>query len=218
LASILGSASSLKQYRGQLSETDQGELLGTIQEEAERLNRFIANLLDMTRLESGALTPNMNLIDLGDVVGSALRRAPLRQHTVALELAPGLPMLKLDPVLFEQVLFNLLDNAAKYAPPDTAITLRARKTGDTVIIEVLDEGPGLPEDDRERVFDKFYRVRVADKKRAGTGLGLAIARGFMEAMGGTITAANRTDRPQGGAVFSLGLPVPPAPPVEEQTS
>jgi two-component system sensor histidine kinase KdpD len=216
LASILGSASSLKQYRGQLSEADQGELLGTIQEEAERLNRFIANLLDMTRLESGALTPNMNLIDLSDVVGSALRRAPLRQHSVTLELEPGLPMLRLDPVLFEQVLFNLLDNAAKYAPPDTAIILRASKSGSTVAIQVLDEGPGLPEDDRERVFDKFYRVRVADKKRAGTGLGLAIARGFMEAMGGTITAANRNDR--SGAVFSLTLPVPHAPQIEEQTS
>jgi len=209
LASILGSASSLKQYRGQLSESDQGELLGTIQEEAERLNRFIANLLDMTRLESGALTPNMNLIDLGDVVGSALRRAPLRQHTVVLELEPGLPMLRLDPVLFEQVLFNLLDNAAKYAPSGTAITLRARKIGNAVAIQVLDEGPGLPEEDRERVFDKFYRVRVADKKRAGTGLGLAIARGFMEAMGCTITAANRTDREEGaGAVFTLTLPIP----------
>ena len=115
-------------------------------------------------------------------------------------------MLKLDPVLFEQVLFNLLDNAAKYAPPGTAITLRARREGGTVRVQVLDEGPGVPEEDRERIFDKFYRVRVADKKRAGTGLGLAIARGFMEAMGGTITAANRGDK--GGAMFTLTMPVP----------
>jgi len=206
LASILGSASSLKQYRDQLSEADQTELLGTIREEAERLNHFIANLLDMTRLESGALAPNMNLIDLSDVVGSALRRAPLKQHTIALELEPGLPMLKLDPVLFEQVLFNLLDNAAKYAPPGTTVTLRVRAAGGTVTIQILDEGPGLPEEARERVFDKFYRVRAADKKRAGTGLGLAIARGFMEAMGGTITAANRGDR--SGAIFTLILPIP----------
>ncbi len=212
LASILGSASSLKQYRGQLSEADQAELLGTVQEEAERLNRFIANLLDMTRLESGALAPNLELIDLGDVVGSVLRRAPLEQHMVKLDLEPGLPMLRLDPVLFEQVLFNILDNAAKYAPPETGITLQAKKTGGTVTIQIADEGPGLPEEDRERVFDKFYRVRAADKKRAGTGLGLAIARGFMEAMGGTITAANRTDNPaegRTGAVFTLSLPIPP---------
>ena len=205
LASILGSASSLKQYRSQLSDTDQAELLGTIQEEAERLNRFIANLLDMTRLESGALAPNLELIDLGDVVGSVLRRAPLKQHMVSLDLEPGLPMLRLDPVLFEQVLFNILDNAAKYAPPGTAVTLRARALAGTVIIQIQDEGPGLPEEERERVFDKFYRVRAADRKRAGTGLGLAIARGFMEAMGGTITAANRSDG--SGAVFTLTLPI-----------
>jgi two-component system sensor histidine kinase KdpD len=206
LASILGSATSLKEYRGQLGEDDQAELLRTIQEEAERLNHFIANLLDMTRLESGALIPNMELIELGDVVGSVLRRAPIEQHNLVLDMEPGLPMLRLDPVLFEQVLFNLLDNAAKYAPPGTAITLRARKAGAAVTIALLDEGPGLPDEDRERVFDKFYRVRVADKKRAGTGLGLAIARGFMEAMGGTITAANRSDG--SGAVFTLILPVP----------
>jgi two-component system sensor histidine kinase KdpD len=119
-------------------------------------------------------------------------------------------MLRLDPVLFEQVLFNLLDNAAKYAPPGTAITLRAKRMGTSVAVQILDQGPGLPEEDRERVFDKFYRVRVADKKRAGTGLGLAIARGFMESMGGTITAANGPDR---GAVFTLTLPIPPQPSV-----
>jgi two-component system sensor histidine kinase KdpD len=110
----------------------------------------------------------------------------------------------------EQVLVNLLDNAAKYAPPGTAVTLRAKRMGTSVAVQILDQGPGLPEEDRERVFDKFYRVRVADKKRAGTGLGLAIARGFMEAMGGTITAANGPDR---GAVFTLTLPIPPQPSV-----
>jgi len=206
LASILGSASSLKQYRDQLSETDRDELLGTIQDEAERLNRFIANLLDMTRLESGALAPNLDLIELGDVVGSVLRRAALQNHSVQLDLEPGLPMLRLDPVLFEQVLFNLIDNAAKYAPPGTAITLRARGEGAVVKLTILDEGPGLPDEDRERIFDKFYRVRAGDRQRAGTGLGLAIARGFMEAMGGTVTAANRSDR--SGAVFTLTVPMP----------
>jgi two-component system, OmpR family, sensor histidine kinase KdpD len=210
LASIMGSASSLKAYRQSLDAAEQEELIGTIQEEAQRLNHFIANLLDMTRLESGALAPNLDLIDLGDVVGSVLRRAPTQHHKLVLELEPGLPMLKIDPVLFEQVLFNLLDNAAKYAPADTTITLRARREGQAVKLEVLDEGIGLPEQDLERVFDKFYRVRVADKKRAGTGLGLAIARGFMEAMGGTISASNRTDRgEQGGkgAVFTLTIPL-----------
>ena len=208
LASILGSATSLRHYRAQLSDADQDELLGTIGEEAERLNHFIANLLDMTRLESGALAPNLDLIELGDVVGSVLRRAQklTHGHKVVLDIEPGLPLLRIDPVLFEQVLFNLIDNAAKYAHPGTTITLRARRESGTVRIMVMDEGPGLPDEDREKVFDKFYRVRAGDSQRAGTGLGLAIARGFMEAMGGAITAANRSDGP--GAVFTLTLPVP----------
>jgi two-component system sensor histidine kinase KdpD len=208
LASILGSATSLRHYRAQLSDADQDELLGTISEEAERLNHFIANLLDMTRLESGALAPNLDLIELGDVVGSVLRRAQklTQGHKIVLDIEAGLPLLRIDPVLFEQVLFNLIDNAAKYAHPGTNITLRARRESGTVRIMVMDEGPGLPDADREKVFDKFYRVRAGDSQRAGTGLGLAIARGFMEAMGGAITAANRSDGP--GAVFTLTLPVP----------
>jgi len=208
LASILGSATSLKQYRAHLPLAEQDELLGTITQEAERLNLFIANLLDMTRLESGALVPNFELTDLGDVIGSVLRRArkAVQDHRIVLDLAPELPLLRLDPVLFEQVLFNLLDNAAKYTPADTAITLRAAREGSNVRVMVMDEGPGLPEADHEKLFDKFYRARAGDSQRAGTGLGLAIARGFMEAMGGTITAANRGDA--AGAVFTLNLPVP----------
>jgi two-component system sensor histidine kinase KdpD len=171
LASILGSATSLRHYRAQLSDADQDELLGTIGEEAERLNHFIANLLDMTRLESGALAPNLDLIELGDVVGSVLRRAQklTQGHKIVLDVEPGLPLLRIDPVLFEQVLFNLVDNAAKYAHPGTPITLRARRESGTVRIMVMDEGPGLPDEDREKVFDKFYRVRAGDSQRAGTG-------------------------------------------------
>ena len=207
LASILGSATSLKQYRAQLSQADQDELLGTVQEEAERLNHFIANLLDMTRLESGALTPRRESVDVGDVVGSVLRRVArvLPPSRVHLDLSDGLPMVTLDPVLFEQVLFNLLDNAAKYTPPDSIVTIRATADSKVVHIEVMDEGEGIADEDREKIFDKFYRVLAADRKRAGTGLGLSIARGFMEAMGGTIIAANRSDR--SGAVFTLTLPV-----------
>ena len=208
LASILGSATSLK-TSGKLLDADaQAELIGTIQEEAERLNRFIANLLDMTRLESGAIEPRLEPVDLSDVVGSALRRADdvLSRHRVTVDLAGELPLLRLDPVLFEQVLFNLLDNAAKYAPAGTAIQVAARSQDNQVRIEVRDEGDGIPPADLERIFDKFYRVQAADRKRAGTGLGLAICRGFVEAMGGTIAAGNRTDR--NGAVFAITLPVP----------
>jgi two-component system, OmpR family, sensor histidine kinase KdpD len=207
LASIQGAASSLKAYDATLDGMAKQELLGSILEEAERLNRFIANLLDMTRLESGAIAPNMELIDLSDVVGSALRRASkvLALHDVELSLPPGLPMLKLDPVLFEQALFNLLDNAAKYSPPGSKVTVAGTVMGGRVQLSVSDRGGGIPAGDVERIFDKFYRVQSSDHKRAGTGLGLAISRGFIEAMGGTLNAANCDDGH--GALFTVTLPV-----------
>ena len=208
LASILGSATSLRTYGDKLDGAARTELIATIQDEAERLNRFIANLLDMTRLEAGTIEPHAELVDLGDIVGSALERARkvLADHRVIVDIPPDLPMLKLDPVLFEQVLFNLLDNAAKYAPADSKVHIRARCNAGEVRLEVMDEGNGIPPDDQERIFDKFYRVHATDKKRAGTGLGLAICRGFIEAMGGTIVAGNRADR--SGAEFRITLPLP----------
>jgi two-component system sensor histidine kinase KdpD len=208
LSVILGAASSLADQEGKLDPAARREMIATIQEEGERLNRFIANLLDMTRLESGALSPRLDLIELPDVVGSALRRAGrvLGRHKVALSLEPDLPLLKLDPVLVEQVLFNLLDNAGKYAPPETTIQIRAFTASGQVKVEITDEGNGVPAADLERIFDKFYRVQASDRKRAGTGLGLAISRGFVEAMGGSVTAANRKDRP--GAVFTISFPIP----------
>ncbi len=208
LASILGSATSLKDQRGALDQAAETELLATIQEEAERLNRFIGNLLDMTRLESGALAPRLEPTDIGDVIGSALHRAArvLERHRIAMELAADLPPLRLDPVLFEQVLFNLLDNAAKYAPAGSTIALRSFAEGREAVLTVTDEGAGIPPADLERIFDKFYRVQAADRQRAGTGLGLPICRGFIEGMGGTITAGNRTEGH--GAVFTIRLPAP----------
>ncbi len=216
LASILGAATSLMSQHSALEEADRVAMLGTIQEEAERLNRFIGNLLDMTRLESGPLPWRGGLADLSDAVGAVLRRAKrlLSVYQVRVELQPGLPMLNLDMVLFEQVLFNLLDNAAKYSPRGSTIELRATRHGERVWIELMDEGEGLPPSDLERVFDKFYRVRGADRQRAGTGLGLAICRGFVEAMGGKISAANRVDRR--GAIFTIDLPVPLQLPIEEE--
>ncbi len=208
LASILGSATSLRSHHAILDEETRESLLGTIIEEADRLNRFIGNLLDMTRLESGAVHPRTGLVVLSDVVGAALRRAGkiLGGHRVEVELPADLPMLSLDMVLFEQVLFNLLDNAAKYAPAGSMIRLEAERVGETVVLRLIDEGPGIPAADVEPIFDKFYRAKGPDRGRAGTGLGLAICRGFVEAMGGRIRAANRSDR--SGAVFSIELPVP----------
>jgi two-component system, OmpR family, sensor histidine kinase KdpD len=208
LASILGSATSLRSHHIVLDPPTREALLGTIIDESDRLNRFIGNLLDMTRLESGALKPNSGLTELSDVIGATLQRATkiLADHRVQVDLPPDLPMLALDMVLFEQVLFNLLDNAAKHAPPGSLITLRASHDSNTVTLRIIDEGEGIPTADLERIFDKFYRAGGADRRRAGTGLGLAICRGFVEAMGGAITAQNRTDRP--GAVFLITLPVP----------
>ncbi|MGY2048146.1 ATP-binding protein [Methylobacterium sp. JK268] len=208
LASVLGAATTLRDLDAALPAEAKGDLLATVIAESERLNRFIANLLDMTRLEAGAVAPNLGPQDVGEIVATALRRSEgaLAGHRVALDLSPDLPLLRLDPVLFEQVLVNLLDNAAKYAPEGTTVTIRGRGEGAILRLQVLDEGEGLPEADIERIFDKFYRVRKGDRVRAGTGLGLAIARGFVEAMGGTLTAANRRDR--AGAVFTLMLPVP----------
>ncbi|WP_314947080.1 sensor histidine kinase KdpD [Bradyrhizobium cosmicum] len=208
LASVLGAASTMRDLAGALSDTEKRDLLATVIDESERLNRFIANLLDMTKLESGAIVPNTALHDLGEIVGSALRRASkiLTAHKVELVLAADLPMLQLDAVLFEQVLFNLLDNAAKYSPPDTMISIRSQRERDQVVLQIADEGGGIPPGELESVFDKFYRAQKGDHVRPGTGLGLAISRGFVEAMRGTISAANRGDR--SGAVLTIHLPVP----------
>ncbi|MCC8973731.1 sensor histidine kinase [Bradyrhizobium brasilense] len=208
LASVLGSASALRDLGANLSDAQKHDLLATVIDESERLNRFIANLLDMTKLESGAIVPNTARHDVGEIVGSALRRASkiLVHHRVSLELAADLPMLELDAVLFEQVLFNLLDNAAKYAPSDTTISIRGARDRDTIALQIFDEGNGIPAAELESVFDKFYRAEKGDHVRPGTGLGLAISRGFVEAMRGTIAAANRADR--SGAVITIRLPIP----------
>ena len=207
LAGILGSAGALRELSAKLTDAEKADLVMTIIEESERLNRFIANLLDMTRLESGAVKPNSSLYDIRESIGAALKSANkiLGEHTVQLELAENLPLVEIDPVLFEQVLFNLFDNAAKYSNPGSTIHVRAWGAEHNVYLQMLDEGPGIPPDDLELVFERFYRVQKGDRVRAGTGLGLAISRGFIEAMHGTIEAGNRTDKQ--GAVFTIMLPV-----------
>ncbi len=208
LASIIGTVSSLRRYADKYDAADRDELLATLESEAERLNRFVANLLDMTKLESGMIDMKLDLADVAEIVGAALERTAniLARHQIKVSVAPDLPMLRVDPTLLEQVLFNLLDNAAKYSPAASRIDLRARREGDVVAIDVMDEGPGIPPGDLERIFDKFYRVQAQDRRRAGTGLGLAICRGFIEAQGGRIEAQNRRDRP--GAILTIRLPVP----------
>lgn len=210
LASIVGAVSSLRSFSDRYDAGQREELLATLQGEAERLNRFVNNLLDMTRLESGAIELRREPFDVGEIIGTAVRRAGdvLARHGIQIELPPDLPMLSIDAVLIEQVLFNLLDNAAKYSPPGSRIEIRGREEKGQVIIDVRDEGPGIPPADLDRIFDKFYRAQSQDWRRAGTGLGLAICRGFVEAHGGRITADNRVEGT--GAVLRVTLPGPEA--------
>ncbi|EWY42435.1 histidine kinase [Skermanella stibiiresistens SB22] len=208
LASILGASSSLISYDASLNAVDRLDLAQTIQDEAERLNRFVQNLLDMTRLGSGQLKPRADWVDPRDIIASAVERAGklLRRRAVKVEIDPALPLLRLDPMLMEQVIFNLLDNACKYSPAGTPITIWTVRRDDTVLIEVCDQGPGIPEEDRERVFDMFYRVEDGDSRTAGTGLGLAICRGIIEAHGGRVSAQPGLNG--AGTCVVMRLPVP----------
>jgi two-component system sensor histidine kinase KdpD len=210
LSGILGAAGALRDLSDVLSKGDKTELLDTIVEESERLNRFIANLLDMTRLEAGAISPNIAPHTLSELIGTTLARASkiTSDHRIDLDLATDLPMVNVDAVLLEQALFNLIDNASKYAPAGSAIRIQGWRENDVVRLQVLDEGPGIPAGAIDRIFDRFYRVHKEDTVRAGTGLGLAVSRGFIEAMQGRIFAGNRSDRT--GAVFTIALPLAPA--------
>ena len=215
LASIVGAATSLCDYGEKLDAKGRLELAKTIEEEGARMARFVGNLLDMTRLEAGAVELTREPADVSELIGTALQRTEglLKGFKVNLAIEPNLPLLELDSLLMEQVLVNLLDNAAKYAPPSSTITVRAQRKDGTVRLQIIDEGPGIPEDQLSLIFEKFHRVKNRDLQRAGTGLGLAICRGFVQAMGGTITAANRMDR--AGAVFTIEMPVSSAPQIRQ---
>jgi two-component system sensor histidine kinase KdpD len=206
LSSILAAATTLQRHAASYDTAVRADLVTTIQSEVERMNRFVSNLFDMTRIDSGVLTPRREIVDLADVVGTAIEHMtqPLAGHHIAIEIPVDLPMISGDFILIEQVVLNLLDNAAKYAPPGGTITLTGRHNSGTIVFTVADEGPGIPPDRLTQIFDKFYRISAGDRQRAGTGLGLAICYGFVEAMGGTIMAANRLDRC--GAIFTVSLP------------
>jgi len=205
LGAITGAASSLLEEQSALSPAARRDLLQTILEEAHRMNRLIGNLLDMIRVESGALEVQKELQPLEEVVGVALIRLDdrLRRHPVTVTLPPDLPLVALDAVLMEQVFVNLLENAVKYTPPDTAIEISAVASAGSVRVDVADRGPGLPPGEEGRIFDKFYRAAGAGTQ-GGVGLGLTICRGIVTAHGGRIWAENR---PGGGAVFRFTLPV-----------
>ena len=179
-------------------------MLRAASEEAARLNRFVSSLLDMTRLEAGALSLRRELCEVEEIVGCAVGavKARLGSHTIATHVAPHLPPVAVDLVLLTQALANLLDNAIKFSPDDSEIGLTAALAGDQLVIELTDCGPGVPAGEEERIFGKFYRVKVPETT-GGTGLGLSIARGIIEAHQGTISASNRQ---QGGLLLRITLP------------
>jgi two-component system sensor histidine kinase KdpD len=208
LAVITGTATTLQESAGSIDEAERRELLGAIIEEAERLNHLIGNLLDMTRLESGAVQVKKEWLPLEEIVGTALSRLerPLAGRDIRVELSPGLPLVPCDPVLIELVLVNLLENAAKYS--DGSIEIAAEVQLDDAVVRVADRGPGIPAGQEQRVFEKFHRA-VREGAPGGVGLGLAICRGVVMAHGGRIWAVNREG---GGAMVCFTLPVSGEPP------
>src|SRR5256712_3116955 len=210
LTAITGATSTLLEEDGRLDAPTRRELLHTVHEEADRLNRLVSNLLAMTRLESGAIQVHKEWQPLEEVVGAALTRleAPLRDHPLTTHLPADLPLVPLDSVLIEQVLINVLDNAIKYTPHGSPLSLSAWTTDGAVTVEVADQGPGLPPGEEQRVFEKFYRAQRPGES-SGAGLGLTICPGIIEAHGGHMWAENR---PGGGAGVRLTLPLTGTPP------
>jgi len=217
LASIIGAASSLMNFSDRIDDSGRRELLRTVRDEAERLNRFVGNLLDMTRIEAGAMQPRLDWVDPEELVATAVKRAAslTRGHHIRLDIAAGLPLLRADYILIEQVLINLLDNAAKYSPPGSEILLRLYQQGQVLHFEVIDAGTGIPADELEQIFDMFYRVRAGDRQIAGTGLGLSICRSILKAHGGSIRAESPAPHGSGTRmIVTLPLAEQPVIPAE----
>jgi two-component system sensor histidine kinase KdpD len=210
LAAITGASSSLIETGDNLPLNARGEMLEVIFSEAERMERLINNLLDMTRLESGGLMMKKEWHPIQEVVGSALHHMDnrLKGRTVITDLPADLPLIQIDGVAVEQVLVNLMDNAVEHTPAYTPIEIAARASEGEVSIEIADRGPGLPAGTEQRLFQKFFRAHPPEGRR-GLGLGLAICRGIVELHGGTITAFNRLG---GGAAFRFTLPRSGTPP------
>ncbi len=207
LASITGAVTTLRHLGDRMNQDSRDDLLLSIEEEAGRLTRFVANLFDMTRIEAGTLKVKNVPVDAAEVIASSIERIKKLKPeiTVEISIAPDLPAAGGDPAMLGQVLFNLLDNAAKYAG-DGPIAVYARRDDGDVAISVTDQGKGIPPKDLDKIFDKFYRRAKGDGRAAGTGLGLSIARGFVESMGGTIKAESPAVRKR-GTRFIVRLPL-----------
>jgi two-component system, OmpR family, sensor histidine kinase KdpD len=204
LTVIAGSASSLLEGDQSLDTATKQELTQGIYEEAKRLDRLVHNLLEMSRLQSGAVRINLEWHVLEEVIGCALAQldSQLQDHPVSIKLPTDLPLVQIDALLMERVLINLLENSMKYTPPGTALEISGQVQDREILVAVADQGPGLPVGQEERIFEKFYQVAPGSAR--GGGLGLTICRSIIEAHGGRIWAANR---PEGGAVFSFTIPL-----------
>jgi two-component system sensor histidine kinase KdpD len=204
LASIKASATSLLQPDIAWSADDQRDLLSAIDEETDRLSRLVGNLLDLTRIEAGELRPQREWNDPEEVVRDTARRAQasLPRHVIQVDVAGELPAALFDYVEIAQVLFNLIENAGKYAPPGTTIDVSCRLAQDEIEFAVADRGPGIPADEEERIFAKFYRMERQGGPH-GAGIGLSICRGIVEAHGGRIWVEPREG---GGATFQFTIP------------
>jgi K+-sensing histidine kinase KdpD len=212
LAAIIGAAGSLDSYGEAMDAQDRHALLETVRSEGERLDRYIQNLLDMTRLGHGTLALNRDWIGADELIGSAVGR--LRRYQpgtrFAVSVDPGIGPIWVHPALVEQALFNVIENAAKFSPDDEAVAIDARRVGDRLRIDVVDRGPGIPEGERARIFDMFYSAARGDRNRDGTGLGLAICRGMVGAHGGEVEAFPGPDGR--GTTLRISLPfLEPAP-------
>jgi two-component system sensor histidine kinase KdpD len=204
VATIMGASENLMRDISNASEHSNLDYAREIHLAAERLNRLVAHLLDMTRLESGMIQPKLDWCDIHDLIHSALKELEqeLSHHTVSVSVQEDMPLVKLDYGLMEQALVNLLHNAAVHTPPGTSIRVEASADQKECVMVVADSGPGLPQEVPPKVFEKFYRAPNA--KTGGTGLGLAIVKGFVEAHSGSITASNRAT---GGAEFVIRIPL-----------
>jgi two-component system sensor histidine kinase KdpD len=214
LASIVGAASSLAEEPERLSEAARRELARTIYDEGQRMATLANNILDMARLDAGAVTLKREWVPLEEIVGGVLTRLRprLEGRPVRTALPDDAPLVKLDAVLIEQVLVNIVENALKYTPAGTAIEISAEFAPSSVTVTVADEGPGIPPGLEDKLFDKFYRASP-ERAQSGVGLGLTICRAIVEAHGGTIRAENRVPR---GAAFSFTLPRDETPPGIEE--
>jgi two-component system sensor histidine kinase KdpD len=205
LSSITGALSSLREEGNLLDAESRRELMELAWEEAGRMNRFISNLLDITRLEAGALKIKKEPYDVQDLLGSCLAALEprLQERKIKVDIPANLPLSPMDSVLMAQVLINLLDNALKYSPPGGIIEVAARTRENWLEIQVADQGPGIPKENLEQVFNKFFRISRAEGV-SGVGLGLAISKGIVEAHGGKIWAESR---PTGGLKVVFILPL-----------